>query len=168
MAALRLARRFVTLGLLAACARTDASRFLDYDGPEVTEITVYKAERRLDLWHNAQRLRTYAIALGQNPSGHKQRRGDSRTPEGHYRIDRRNPQSAFHLSLGIDYPNAQDIARARAAGVDPGGDIFIHGRGPRFQQVRGDWTDGCIAVRDHEIEQIYAMVPNGTPVVILA
>lgn len=168
MVALTLTRRLMVLGGLAACARVEGPLFLDYDGPEVTEVTVDKTARRMALWHNDQRLRTYRIALGQNPVGHKQRRGDSRTPEGRYTIDRRNPESAFHLSLGIDYPSLADVARARAAGVDPGGDIFIHGRGPRFQQVRGDWTDGCIAVRDREIEEIYAMVRNGTPVTITA
>lgn len=162
-------RRSFLLLALAACTR--APRFLDYLGPEVTEVRVFKAERRMELWGGATRLRSYDIALGANPVGHKQQRGDSRTPEGRYTIDRRNPASAFHLSLGIDYPNAEDIARAQAAGVDPGGDIFVHGLGrhSRFSRHRrGDWTDGCIAVSNREIEEIYAMVADGTPVVISA
>lgn len=162
-------RRTVLLLGLAACAR--GPRWLDYGGPEVSEVRVFKAERRMELWSGATRLRSYDIALGANPVGPKRQRGDSRTPEGRYTIDRRNPQSAFHLSLGIDYPNAEDIARARAEGVDPGGDIFIHGLGhrSRFSRYRrGDWTDGCIAVTNRQIEEIYAMVPNGTPIEISA
>lgn len=155
-------------GLVAACAR---DRFRDYDGPEVTEVRVFKADRLMELYSGATRLRSYDIALGQNPLGHKQQRGDSRTPEGRYRIDRRNPESRFHLSLGIDYPNAEDMARAQAAGIDPGGDIFIHGLGERsrFSRYRrGDWTDGCIAVSNREIEEIYAMVRDGTPILLTA
>lgn len=164
MAAPDLTRRTMVALLLAGCARPDTG---PYDGPEVTEVRVLKGARRLELWHHDRRLRRYRIALGLNPVGHKEQRGDSRTPEGRYTIDRRNPDSAYHLSLGISYPNADDRARAAAAGVDPGGDIFIHGHGPRFRNEPGDWTDGCIAVHDHEIEEIYAMVADGTPVVIL-
>lgn len=136
------------------------------DGPEVTEVRVFKSARRMELWGDGKRLHAFPVALGQNPVGHKQQRGDSRTPEGTYRIDRRNPNSAFHLSLGIDYPNAQDRARAAAAGVDPGGDIFIHGEGRHTR--RGDWTDGCIAVTNAEMDLVYASVRTGTPVVIRA
>ncbi|GAB4268445.1 MAG: L,D-transpeptidase family protein [Pararhodobacter sp.] len=160
-----IARRTALLLLLAACAR--GPRFLDYDGPEVTLVRVLKSERRLELWHHDTLLEDFDVALGQNPIGHKQRRGDSRTPEGRYVIDRRNPESAFHLSIGISYPNEADRARAAEAGVDPGGDIVIHGRGPRFRRIRGDWTDGCIAVTDREMERIYAMVQIGTPIEIL-
>ncbi|WP_127106309.1 L,D-transpeptidase family protein [Pararhodobacter zhoushanensis] len=159
-----IARRSLLLLMLAAC--TGAPRRLDYDGPEVTEIRISKSDRRMALYSGAQRLRSYDIALGQNPQGHKLQRGDSRTPEGVYTIDRRNPNSAFHLSLGIDYPNAQDRALALAEGRDPGGDIFIHGHGTRRRQ--GDWTDGCVAVTNRQIEQIYAMVRDGTRVVITA
>jgi len=168
MAALSLTRRVAVLGLLAACARPYREPEIpDYDGPPVTEIRVMKSDRRMELRSGDDVLRRYRIALGQAPEGHKERRGDSRTPEGRYVVDRRNRASAYHLSLGLSYPDPHDIARARAAGRDPGGDIFIHGRGPRFGRIRGDWTDGCIAVRDHEIEEIWAMVPDGTPVVIL-
>jgi len=156
-------RSFLLLLALAACARP-------YDGPPVTELRVHKAQRRMELWSGTRQLHSFDIALGQNPVGHKQQRGDSRTPEGVYTIDRRNPGSAFHLSLGIDYPNAADVARARARGVDPGGDIFIHGTGrfpPSSPHRQGDWTDGCIAVTNDEIELIYAMVQDGTRVVIL-
>lgn len=165
MAAMMITRRMAVLLLLAACGR--APRFLAYDGPEVTEIRVYKAERRLELWHQDTILRQYEIGLGQAPLGHKEYEGDSRTPEGAYTIDRRNPQSAYHLSLGISYPNAEDTERALARGLRPGGDIFIHGRGRDHPFARGDWTAGCIAVNDREIEEIYSMVREETPILIL-
>lgn len=150
--------------LLLACA--SGPRFLTYTGPEVTRVVVHKEARRMELWHHDTVLRAFDIQLGGNPVGHKVQRGDRRTPEGEYIIDRRNPRSSFHLSLGINYPRPEDIARAAELGVNPGGDIFIHGRGPNFRRARGDWTDGCIAVRDREIEVIYAMVGDGTAVTI--
>lgn len=159
-----LTRRSLILMLLASCTR--APRFLTYDGPEVTQLRVYKAERRLELWHHDVMLREYGMFLGQNPIGHKEYEGDSRTPEGSYIIDRRNPQSAYHLSIGISYPDEDDIVAAAERGLPPGGDIFIHGRGPDGRFARGDWTAGCIAVDDDEIEEIYSMVPNGTPIEI--
>lgn len=151
--------------LLLACS--SAPRFLTYDGPEVTRVVVHKAARRMELWHHDTVLRSFRVQLGFDPIGHKVQRGDGRTPEGEFLIDRRNPRSAFHLSIGINYPRPQDIEAARALGVDPGGDIFIHGRGPNHRWARGDWTAGCIAVTDREMEVIYAMVRDGTPVTIL-
>jgi murein L,D-transpeptidase YafK len=151
--------------VLMACA--GGPRFLTYDGPEVTRLIVHKGERRMELWHHSTLLRSFDIQLGSDPVGHKTTRGDGRTPEGDYLVDRRNPRSAFHLSLGIDYPNEADRAQAAERGVSPGGDIFIHGRGPNHRRARGDWTAGCIAVRDREIEVIYAMVRDGTPITIL-
>lgn len=162
MRVFRLVAALVTLGLLAACGQP--SKFRTYHGPEVTQVVVHKATRRMHLYHHGERLRTFRVQLGGNPFGHKLHEGDRRTPEGDYIIDRRNPNSRFHLSIGIDYPNEEDIARAEANGWSPGGDIFIHGRGPRFQRARGDWTDGCIAVSDREMEDIYAMVRDGTPI----
>lgn len=151
--------------LLLACA--SGPRFLTYDGPQVTRIMVHKEARRMELWHHDRVLRSFDIQLGRNPVGHKRMRGDGRTPEGEYFIDRRNPRSQFHLSLGISYPDTNDRRVATEAGVNPGGDIFIHGRGPEFRRARGDWTEGCIAVSDREIEVIYAMVRDGTPITIL-
>ena len=104
----------------------------------------------------------YNIHLGFAPEGHKQFEGDGKTPEGLYRIDRRNPNSDFHLSLGISYPNVKDFAAAKAQGKSPGGDIFIHGQKSRFRKDKPDWTWGCIAVTNDEIEEIYAMVKNDT------
>jgi len=156
----------IILAALAACS-SPGPRFLTYNGPEVTRVIVQKAERRMHLMHYDQVLKSYRIELGGEPNGHKQQRGDNRTPEGEYIIDRRNPRSRFHLSLGVSYPNEWDTTIATMNGVHPGGDIFIHGRGPEFRRAKGDWTAGCIAVSDREIEVIYAMVRDGTPITIL-
>ncbi|MBS8226000.1 L,D-transpeptidase family protein [Vannielia litorea] len=163
-------RRVVLFGGLVAFLSGCASKFRTYTGPEVTRLRLYKAQRLLVLDGADRVLRTYPIGLGFAPVGHKQFEGDGRTPEGSYVIDRRNPDSLFHLSVGISYPNEADIAFAEAQGRSPGGDIFIHG-GPRRgidpTNVR-DWTAGCISVSDPEIEEIYAMVRDGTPIDIYA
>ena len=143
-----------------------ASKFRTYNGPEVTRVVVYKESRAMYLLHHKKVLKRYDIELGFEPNGDKKVSGDGKTPEGHYLIDRRNPDSKFHLSLGIDYPRKKDIAEARALGKDPGGDIFIHGQGNLLTLLRPDWTWGCIAVTDEEIEEVYAMVQNGTPISI--
>lgn len=157
--------RFLLIAFLTLAALTGCSRFIDYDGPEVTRIVVYKNDRIMFLMHNDEILETYEIELGFAPEGHKLEEGDGRTPEGEYIIDRRNPNSQWYLSIGISYPNAEDIAQARARGVSPGGDIFIHGT-PRPFRRTDDWTVGCIAVTNAEMRQIYAMVGNGTPISI--
>jgi murein L,D-transpeptidase YafK len=159
-----------TLGLLAstaAVAACEPSRFIAYDGPEVTRIEVQKSARQMHLLHHTTLLESYDIALGFAPGGHKTTEGDGRTPEGRYFIDRRNPNSAFYLSIGISYPNAEDIAQAQARGVSPGGDIFIHGTPTPWRQ-RGDWTAGCIAVKNREMRHIYAAVRDGTVIDIYA
>lgn len=143
-----------------------SSKFRTYTGPEVTRVVVFKEARKMYLLHQEKVLKSYAIDLGFAPVGDKQVEGDGKTPVGHYTIDRRNPNSRFHLSVGIDYPNEADIAEARALGKEPGGDIFIHGRGNALTQLRPDWTWGCIAVTDDEIEEIYAMVRDGTQISI--
>lgn len=149
---------------LAGCARP-SSKFRSYNGPPVTGIVVHKAPRRMHLISGATLLRSFDIELGGNPHGPKRMEGDGRTPEGAYWIDRRNPNSSYHLSLGISYPNEQDLALAEAMGVPPGGNIFIHGT-PKGKRRNPDWTAGCIAVTDPEIEEIYAMVQDGTPIFI--
>ena len=135
-------------------------------GP-VDRIVIEKARRVMTVYRDGAALKTYRIALGFAPQGAKQRQGDGRTPEGLYRINRRNAASAFHLSLGIDYPRPADLARARAAGVNPGGDIFIHGQ-PNGREtapvLRHDWTAGCIALSNPEIVELFAAVPIGTEV----
>ncbi len=146
---------------LSACAQ---NKFINYNGPQVTRVEVFKDKRVMHLYHGKRILKTYKIDLGFGAVGDKQFEGDGRTPEGRYFIDRRNPNSSFYLSLGINYPNAQDRAEARALGKPPGGDIFFHGQ-PNIAGKRGpDWTAGCIAVSNREMRQIYAMVKNGTVV----
>lgn len=162
--------RAITLPLLLAAALVVAGcakKFRTYDGPEVTRVVIYKGERRLELLHNDRVLKDYHIDLGFAPVGHKVAEGDGRTPEGDYIIDRRNPESAYYLSIGISYPNEEDIARAEELGVDPGGDIFIHGRKSMSRRDLADWTAGCISVTNREMEWIYAMVEDGTPITIL-
>jgi len=115
----------------------------------------------LYLLNHDEVLEAYAFELGFAPDGDKQVEGDGRTPEGRYMIDRRNPESAYYLSIGISYPNAQDRAEAAELGLPPGGDIFIHGT-PRPFRGQDDWTAGCIAVSNRDMRQIYAMVQDGT------
>ncbi|MEM9582239.1 MAG: L,D-transpeptidase family protein [Pseudomonadota bacterium] len=148
------------LVFLAACTQ---SKFATYNGPRVTKVEVFKDARIMRLYHGSRVLETYEIDLGFGAVGDKQFEGDGKTPEGRYLIDRRNPNSSFYLSLGISYPNMRDVAFARSQGRDPGGDIFIHGQPNVFKPGRGpDWTAGCIAVKNSEMRQIYAMVKNGT------
>lgn len=161
------ARRGLLLGATAlgvfGCTRSKIRNV--YRGPLADGVIVQKADRRMFIMRGQSVLTAHEIDLGFAPAGHKGQRGDGRTPEGAYVIDRRNYNSEFFLSLGISYPNAEDIARAKDAGLNPGGDIFIHG-GPRKWSQRGrpDWTAGCISVTDAEMEQIYQMVPIGTPI----
>lgn len=140
------------------------------DAPLVADsIVVDKAQRKLTLYHRGSVVRSYLVALGQQPVGDKIRRGDNRTPEGLFRIEARNAQSRYHLALRISYPDAAHSARARALGVSPGGDIMIHGLPKRQAWVGAahrdfDWTEGCIAVTNAEIEEIFGAVPVGTPI----
>lgn len=157
----RLRMALVVALILSGCS----SKFQTYDGPEITQIAVFKSSRRMYLFHHDTVLKAYDVDLGWAPEGDKKVEGDGRTPEGLYRIDRRNPNSQFHLSIGIDYPRAHDIAEAKSLGQSPGGDIFIHGRG-LIPSRDPDWTWGCIAVTNDEIEEVYAMVRDGTPISI--
>jgi murein L,D-transpeptidase YafK len=132
-------------------------------------IRVIKSEQRMQLLRDGVVLKQYRISLGGNPHGHKQEEGDKRTPEGPYVIDWRNANSAYHLSLHISYPNADDLQRASNTGVKPGGNVMIHGLpngwgfiGARHQ--RWNWTNGCIAVTDDEMREIWSLVPDGTPI----
>jgi murein L,D-transpeptidase YafK len=137
----------------------------------VDRIEVHKAKREMLLFREDKVIRRYRVGLGQSPLGPKLRQGDSKTPEGVYTISGRNPASAYHLSLRISYPDASDSERARTAGEDPGGDIMIHGRPNNESESErrartSDWTAGCIAVTNEEIEEIWRLVPNGTPIEI--
>jgi murein L,D-transpeptidase YafK len=134
-------------------------------------VLIRKAAHTLSLYRGNRLLKTYKVALGPNVQGHKQEQGDGRTPEGTYVIDAHKRDSAFHRALHISYPNEEDRRRARRPGVSPGGDIMIHGL-PNGLGAIGkahllrDWTQGCIAVTNEEIEEIWRMVPNGARVVI--
>ena len=135
------------------------------------KVLIEKQARRLTLLARGEAIKTYTIALGGNPVGPKEREGDNKTPEGSYIIDGRNGNSGYHLSLHISYPNAQDIERARELGVSSGGDIMIHGIKNGHGKLgtahaERDWTEGCIAVSNPEMEEIYRLVPNGTVVEI--
>ncbi len=165
-------RTFLCTGVAALGASgCSDSKFKRYRGPEVTQIVVNKGARDMYLYHYGKVLKEYEVELGFTAEGHKQFEGDGKTPEGDYIIDRRNPNSSFHLSLGVSYPNARDRAFAAAKGKSPGGDIFIHGRpnwATRRANLGPDWTAGCIAVENREMELVYAMVRNGTPIRINA
>jgi murein L,D-transpeptidase YafK len=131
-------------------------------------ILVKKAERRLYLMRGNEPIRSYKIALGYQPTGHKQRQGDGRTPEGRYYIDRRSDGSNYRKALHISYPREEDRLRALRQGNDPGGLIMIHGQpNNRRERRTGDWTFGCIAVSDMEIDEIWELTTKGTPVEIL-
>jgi murein L,D-transpeptidase YafK len=133
------------------------------------KVVVLKRERKLLLINGNEVLKTYTVYLGGSPVGIKIREGDRKTPEGSYVLDRHNAHSQYHRSIHISYPNAEDVARARKLGVSTGGDLFIHGLpngyGGPSQQL-GDWTDGCIAVTNAEIDEIWRVVADGTPIEI--
>ena len=140
-------------------------------GTTIDRIVVEKSARNLSIFANSKKLKTYHVALGRNPIGPKREEGDMKTPEGIYTIDGRNPQSSFHLALHISYPSDEDNARAADRGVAAGFDIMIHG----IQNGRGwigalhrwhDWTAGCIALTDEEIEELWRVTPDGTTVEI--
>ena len=153
---------FAALLTLSAAAAEDGA---------IDRIVVEKSQRRMDLMSGDTVVRSYGIALGSAPEGDKQQEGDGKTPEGDYTISGRNKRSSFHLSLRISYPSAADRERARRQGASPGGDIMIHGL-PNGMGLIGklhrlrDWTEGCIAVTNPEIEEIWRLVQDGTPVQI--
>lgn len=166
--------------LAAGFAATPASASITQPPPPVPQalkadyILVEKGKRRMTLWRDQEIIREYEIRLGMNPVGTKLRKGDSRTPEGLYWISGRNPRSNFHLSLRISYPEAWDLIMADHRGDNPGGDIVIHGlpngvdpaKALRVHQ-EGDWTDGCIAVTNDEIREIWSLVPDWIPIEIV-
>jgi len=140
-------------------------------GARATLIVVEKSARRLTLMRDNQVLQTFPVALGSAPNGPKQQEGDGRTPEGRYTIDSKNARSHFHLALHISYPSAADRAAAQRRGVSPGGDLMIHGLPNGLGWLAAlhlwrDWTDGCVAVTDRQIDQIWPLVDVGTAVEI--
>jgi murein L,D-transpeptidase YafK len=133
----------------------------------VDRIVIVKSARTMTVESNGRALKTYKVALGSEPVGAKERQGDHKTPEGEYIVDAKNAQSQFYLALHISYPNAADRTRARKLGASPGGDVEIHGLGKKYGWIGAchrlsDLTDGCVAVTNEEIEEIFKMVPVGT------
>jgi murein L,D-transpeptidase YafK len=138
---------------------------------QADKIIVEKDKRKLSLMKNGAVLKSYRIALGRQPVGQKIQEGDDKTPEGKYKIDYRNPKSNYHRALHISYPDESDVAQAKKSGINPGGDVMIHGlrkglgwMGKLHRMV--DWTRGCIAVTNWEVEEIWRVVSNGTPIEI--
>jgi len=141
------------------------------DGTRADRVVVRKASRTLELYRGAELLRTYSVALGRNPLGRKEQEGDGRTPEGQYVLDYRNAGSSFHKALHVSFPSSADLAAAHNRGVSAGGLIMVHGirNGLGFLgrfHTAIDWTDGCIAVTDRDIDEIWRAVADGTPIQI--
>src|ERR1700691_1338232 len=137
----------------------------------VDKVVVFKHERKLALLSHGKEIKTYRVALGGEPVGPKVRQGDHRTPEGSYVLDSRNPNSQFYRAFHISYPNSNDIAAARKLGASPGRDIMLHGLAKKYAWVGKahtlhDWTDGCIAVTNEEMDEIWKLVRVGTPIEI--
>lgn len=144
----------------------------EQDGWQADRVVVNKSDRILHLVRDGQILRSYPVSLGGRPEGHKEEEGDLRTPEGEYLLDWRNPVSDFYMSIHVSYPNDRDLRRARAAGRDPGGMIMIHGLPndsppTRTDYLGEDWTDGCIAVSNQAMIDIWLSVADNTPITIL-
>ncbi len=138
------------------------------------KVVVKKSERKIELYSQGKVIRSYHVSLGGAPEGHKYREGDQRTPVGDYTLNWRNPNSNFYKAIHISYPNAQDKLASRQLGYDPGGNIMLHGMPTYIQSesmkrlyVNRDWTHGCIAVQNNEIDEIWKLVPDGTPITIL-
>lgn len=142
-----------------------------YCQPSVDCVLVKKSERKLVLLQNGEIIKSYKISLGGNPNGHKEREGDQRTPEGQYLLDYKKNDSSFYKAIHISYPNDQDLERAAQKKVKPGGQIMIHGQPNGYGEYawlmqRFDWTNGCIAVTDREMDEIWNMVEVNTPIII--
>jgi murein L,D-transpeptidase YafK len=140
--------------------------------PTASRVVVYKRDRKMLLMNGDSILRTYKISLGLNPIGHKERSGDFRTPEGRYRLTRRNPRSDFFLSIQVSYPNEADVKHARRNGWDSGGSIMIHGLPNQLKHTptyyaSSDWTDGCIAVSNSDMLEIWLLTADNAPIEIL-
>ena len=155
-------RRAFLLSVVSASLRSE---------PTVNRILIVKSARTLTLQSGDHALKKYKIALGTQPIGPKEREGDHKTPEGEYLIDSKSKQSRFHWALHVSYPNALDRAHAKRLGVDPGGAVMIHGLENKYAFLGAlhrfvDWTDGCVAVTNLEIEEIFNLVPVGTRVTI--
>ena len=172
MPALGLMVRGLGAAVVAASVFACAAPSTMYPPQFADRVVVEKANRSMRLMQNGKVLKSYRVALGQDPQGHKAQQGDSRTPEGVYTVDFRRPQSRFNLALHVSYPSPADRQYAASRGVDPGGEIYIHGQPTggvnpdRLAQTGPDWTDGCIAVTNDEMREIWALVKDGTTVEI--
>lgn len=160
---------WLALGLAATPVRAQLPHLMT---PKADLVVVYKARRLLQLKRHGLVLRSYRVALGFAPVGHKRMEGDGRTPEGVYQLDWRNPNSQFHRSIHVSYPGREDVGPAARWGLSPGGLIMVHGlpnkagRTDRLGHPVRDWTNGCIAVTNDEIEEIWQMVDDGTTIII--
>lgn len=157
------------IGIFGYCCICSETAFAALN--KADKVVVVKSKRVLMLLRQGEIFKTYKVALGKEPSGHKTKAGDKRTPEGTYLLDSRNPDSKFHLAIHISYPNESDMLKAHKHGVSPGGDVMIHGLPHDLGRVGklhrlSDWTNGCIAVTNTEIEEIWRLVPDGTPIEI--
>ena len=158
-------RRTIMTGLVTMLASPTVAKNINADA--ITHIQVRKSQRQLDLVGGGRILKSYDIRLGRRPYGPKKVEGDGKTPEGVYRIDRRNPASSYHLSLGISYPNQNDLRAARAMGRSAGGDIVIHGQPNGLRHtLQRDWTLGCIALANVDIEELWRVIDVGVPILI--
>ena len=142
-----------------------------YCGQTADSVLVVKSDSRLYLFREGKEIASFKVAFGANPEGHKQQQGDERTPEGHYILDFKNANSAYYKSIHVSYPNAKDRENARKRGVDPGGDIMIHGQRNGYAGLSAfaqffNWTDGCIAVTNPEMDIVWDAVRTGTPIEI--
>jgi murein L,D-transpeptidase YafK len=162
----------VTAELAPSFTPTPMASSVSATVPVADQVLVRKSERRLYLLRHGEVLRSYRVALGLIPDGPKERAGDFRTPEGRYQLTRRNSRSDYFLSIQVSYPNAEDLRRARRDHVNPGGSIMVHGL-PNFQRhppdyyAAADWTDGCIAMSDADMVELWLMVQDKTPIDIL-
>ncbi len=159
------------MGLLVDASFAADGPAAETPSPPIDQVVVVKSQRTLTLLSKGKVVRSYKVALGGDPIGAKQEQGDHKTPEGRYVLDRRNPNSRFYKSIHISYPDEQDRQRAAQRGVNPGGDVMIHGLPNGFGWLGAahramDWTDGCIAVTDKEMDEIWELVRDGTPIEI--
>lgn len=160
---------FITIALVPLLVSTGLAAACEL---KADKVVIKKSERKLYLINNGQVIKEYSICLGLNPVGHKQQKGDKRTPEGIYVLNQRNPKSKYYKSMLFSYPNEKDRRQAEAKGVDPGGHLAIHGLPVRTKEaewdyIERDWTDGCIAVTNDHMEEIWQLVDIGTPIEIL-
>ena len=169
-------KRILIIIMVITIAVTGFFAFWHSDKPldqsaRINKIIVEKSKRRLHLYFDDKLIKTYKISLGRHPVGDKEREGDKKTPEGHYVINDKNPNSGYYKNLGISYPNKQDIEQAKKSGKNPGGQIKIHGIKNGFGWIGRlhlliDWTAGCIALTNNEIDELYEAIHIGTPIEI--